>query len=59
MWNLYAGFDFSLAWTMNRRDMNFDTRGKDNRQHFDLFYGFKIGWVIPLYRRAPSGYFIN
>ncbi|NQT78036.1 MAG: hypothetical protein HQ565_10000 [Bacteroidetes bacterium] len=59
IWNFYAGFDFSQAWTKNRREMNFDTRAKDDTQHFDLFYGFKIGWVIPLYRRAPSGYYIN
>ena len=59
IWNFYAGLDFSQAWTKNRREMNFDTRAKDNTQHFDLFYGFKIGWVIPLYRRASSGYYIN
>lgn len=59
MWNFYAGFEFSQAWTKNRRDMNFDTRQKDDSQHLDLFYGIKIGWVIPLYRRAPTGYYIN
>lgn len=59
MWNFYAGFEFSQAWTKNRRDINFDTRQNDDSQHLDLFYGIKIGWVIPLYRRAPTGYYIN
>lgn len=57
--NFYAGFDFSQAWTKNRREMNFDTRAKDTSQHFDIFYGFKIGWIIPLYRRPSVGYYIN
>ena len=59
MWNFYAGFEFSQAWTKNRRDIDFDTRQKDNSQHLDLFYGIKIAWVIPLYRRAPTGYYYN
>jgi len=59
MWNFYAGLEFSQAWTKNRRDVNFDTRVKDDSQHLDLFFGFKIGWVIPLYRRAPQQYFYN
>ena len=57
MWNFYAGFEFSQAWTRNRRDMDFDTRQKDDSQKLDLFYGIKIGWVIPMYRRAPQQYF--
>ncbi|RLD82103.1 MAG: hypothetical protein DRJ15_02500 [Bacteroidetes bacterium] len=57
MWNFYAGFEFSQAWTKNQRDVNFDTRVKDDTQKLDLFYGFKIGWVIPMYRRAPVGYY--
>jgi hypothetical protein len=31
----------------------------DNESKLDLFYGIKIAWVIPLYRRAPTGYYIN
>jgi len=49
IWNFYAGLDLSQAWTKNQRDVNFDTGLKDNAQKFDLFYGFKIGWLIPIY----------
>lgn len=59
IWNFYAGFEFSQAFTKNRRDVNFDTRMPDNASKVDLFYGIKIAWVIPLYRRAPTGYYIN
>lgn len=57
VWNFYAGLDFSQAWTKNVRDINFDTRQNDGSQHLDLFYGFKIGWVIPVYRSAPADYY--
>ncbi|MEN8226349.1 MAG: hypothetical protein ABFS05_13415 [Bacteroidota bacterium] len=59
IWNFYAGLDFSQAWTKNVRDINFDTRKKDDSQHLDLFFGFKIGWVIPVYRQAPADYYYN
>ncbi|HSG68735.1 MAG TPA: hypothetical protein VK994_08510 [Bacteroidales bacterium] len=59
IWNFYAGLDFSQAWTRNVRDVNFDTRMPDNSQHLDLFFGFKVGWVIPIYRHAPPDYYFN
>ncbi len=59
MWNFYLGFEFSQTWTRNDRDVNFDTGLSDDVQKLDFFYGIKIGWVIPLYRRAPTGYFYN
>jgi len=55
--NFFAGFDFSQAWTKNVREVNFDTRLPDDTQHLDLFFGFKVGWVIPIYRSAPVDYY--
>lgn len=55
--NFYAGLDFSQAWTKNVRDVNFDTRLSDDSRHLDLFFGFKVGWVIPIYRSAPVDYY--
>ncbi len=55
--NFYAGFEFVQAWTKNRRDVNFDTGEKDDKLRFDILTGFKIGWVIPLYKRTPSDYY--
>lgn len=57
IWNFYGGLEFKQAWTKNRRDVDFDTRVKDDASKLDLFFGFKIYWVIPLYRRAPTGFY--
>jgi len=55
--NFYAGFEFYQAFTKSRRDYIFDQMGPDNTTHTDFFYGFKIGWMIPIYDRAPDAYY--
>jgi hypothetical protein len=55
--NFYAGIDLTQAWTKNRRGYNFDTRSYDNVSRFDSMIGFRFGWMITLYRRAPQEYY--
>jgi hypothetical protein len=55
--NFYAGFEIYEAFTKNRRNYNFDTMMKDESSHTDFFYGFRIGWMIPIYDRAPDAYY--
>jgi len=69
--NFYGGFEFYQGFTKNLRDRNFDqviydqatntykVVGKDNKNYLDLFFGFKIGWMIPIYNRAPDKYYYN
>ena len=57
IWNFYGGLDFSQSWSKNVRDINFDTRVNDGSQHLDLYFGFKVAWVIPIYRGAPADYY--
>lgn len=57
--NFYAGFEFTQAWTQNRRSYNFDLRGADNTKRMDLLSGFRIGWVIPLNKREPEKFYYN
>lgn len=57
--NFYAGFEFYQAFTKSRRDYIFDLMEKDTSSHVDLFYGIKIGWMIPVYDRAPEKYYYN
>ncbi len=57
--NFYAGFEFTQAWTQNRRSFNFDTQSKDQTKRLDLMYGVKIGWMIPIYSRKPDKYYFN
>ncbi len=69
--NFYAGFEFYQAFTKNLRDRDFDqliydqatdtytVAGKDNNNYVDLFFGIKIGWMIPIYNRAPDTYYYH
>ncbi len=57
IFNFYGGFEFYQAFTKSRRDYIFDLMKKDDTNHLDLFYGIKIGWMIPIYDRAPDKYY--
>lgn len=57
--NFYAGFEFVQGFTKGQRQWIFDEMRKDNSSHLDLFYGFKIGWMLPIYQRAPDKYYYN
>lgn len=59
MLNFYAGFEFYQAFTKSQRDYIFDLMKKDDSNHLDLFYGIKVGWMIPIYDRAPDKYYYN
>lgn len=55
--NFYFGFEFYQAWTQCRRDYNFDTMQRDDTKRKDYLSGFRIGWILPLYRKAPNTYY--
>ena len=55
--SFYAGFEFTQAFTKCRRDYNFNTMSRDTEQKYDFFYSLRVGWLIPLYKRAPAGYY--
>ena len=57
--NFYAGFEFTQAFTKNRRVINFDTGLSDDKSRIDLFTGFRIGWVFPIYKRIADKSYIN
>lgn len=69
--NFYGGFEFYQAFTKNLRERNFDQliydkttdtytiAGKDNNSYVDFFFGIKIGWMIPVYSRAPDTYYYD
>jgi hypothetical protein len=52
--NFFAGVEFYQSWTMNRRSINFDTKTTDNRERRDDLIGFRLGWIIPLYRHMQT-----
>ncbi|MFZ4401587.1 MAG: hypothetical protein ACOYO1_16260 [Bacteroidales bacterium] len=57
--NFFAGIEFTQGWTKSLRDYNFDTRQKDSNQKYDSFFGIKIGWIFPLYKRSPEKFYYN
>ena len=57
--NFYAGFEFIQGFTENQRNYNFDLEGPDPGLKFDFLWGAKVGWLIPIYKRAPKDYYID
>lgn len=61
IFNFYGGFYMMQGYTYNRRKVFFDQPGvpvsKDMR--LDLQYGFKVAWMIPIYKRMPKEYYYN
>ena len=59
--NFYAGFYAQQGFTYNRRTINFDTPDTpvSTDLRLDLQYGFKIGWMIPVYQRQPKDFYFD
>lgn len=57
--NFYAGFEFIQGWTENQRNYNFDLGGPDPGIKQDFFWGAKVGWLIPIYKRKAKDYYID
>lgn len=59
--NFYAGFYASEGLTWNRRTVFFDQPNTpvSTKMRFDMQYGFKVGWYIPIYKRKPKEYYYN
>ncbi|MEM7104416.1 MAG: hypothetical protein AAF502_14865 [Bacteroidota bacterium] len=55
--NFYAGFEFTQGFTKSRRDFNFDTMEVDTNSRLDAFYGFRIGWTLPIFIGEGDEYF--
>ena len=47
--NFYGGFEFSQAFTRNRRDFDFATLQVDQAERFDTLWGLRVGWILPFY----------
>lgn len=55
--NFHIGFEFTQAWTQSRRSYNADDMKQNTDQNLDLLFGIKVGWIIPLYGRAPKDFY--
>jgi hypothetical protein len=57
--NLFAGLEFIQAWTENRRLINFETGLHDGKNRHDYLNGIRVGWILPLYKRATNQFYYN
>lgn len=57
--NFFIGGEVMQAWTKNRRTYNFDIKGKDDKLYNDRLFSIKVGWMLPLYKRAPLDFYYN
>ena len=57
--NFYAGFEFIQGFTQNQRSYNFDLQGPEPGIKQDFFYGVKIGWLVPIYKRKARDFYID
>lgn len=57
--NLYGGFEFTQAFTQNRRSYNFDTMERDTKKRNDYLSGFRLGIILPLYKRGPMDFYYD
>jgi hypothetical protein len=55
--NFFIGLEISQNFTRNQRAINFDTGKADNQIRSELLYGFKVGWILPLYKVAPDKFY--
>lgn len=52
--NFYAGFNFLWGFTKVRRDYTFDLGRKETESRNDILAGFKLGWVVPIYKKKAE-----
>mgnify|MGYP000123570935 CR=1 FL=1 len=59
--NFYGGLYAQQGFTKNRRAINFDTPDIPVSQdlRLELQFGFKFGWLIPIYQREPKEFYYD
>jgi hypothetical protein len=55
--NFIGGFEFIQGFTKNRRNYNFDTPGETEGSRLDLYYGIKLSWALPFYKKVPDEFY--
>ncbi len=55
--NFYVGFEFQQAFTKGLRTYQYDLMASDSQPRLDLLYGFRFGWLLPLYKKTPKDFY--
>ncbi len=56
--NFYLGFEFMQVWSRGVREFDFSDEAKYSQKYNSQFYGIKVCWFIPLYKRTPREYYL-
>jgi hypothetical protein len=54
--NFYAGVDITEGLTKDRR-YDYDLNAYNNALRYDILYGIRVGWILPIYKRAPKDFY--
>lgn len=55
--NFYGGFEFTQGFTGNRRSYDIPTMSVKDEKYNDFLFGFRIGWMMPFYKRNQDKYY--
>lgn len=57
--NFNIGLEIFEGFTQGMRDYQIDLMGPYKDKRLDLLMGIRIGWVIPVYKKAPNEFYVN
>jgi hypothetical protein len=50
----YAGIQFDMGFTENRRAYDFYLQRKLSEKRLDMFIGIRVGWILPIFLQASE-----
>lgn len=59
LWNFSISLEYTQAFTKALRDYDFVLMGKDTKSYNDQYFGIRISWMIPTYKRSPEKFYYN
>ena len=57
--NFTLGFEMYYAQTQNVRYYDYSTATVDDKKRNDFLFGFRFGWILPVYRKTDGIFFYN
>jgi len=57
--NFSVSLEFTQASTKGLRDYDFVLMRKDTQTYTDQYFGIRVNWMIPTYKRAPQAYYYH
>lgn len=55
--NFFAGIDVTVGFTKMDRPYSFNNMTYNTGRFTDILTGIKVGWILPVYKRAPKDYY--